>query len=93
MEFTRGEGRGVRGASYPHGRRDRGERFVRDELAIVHGVGRWNRRRRRPRRFAGNPLAFLFSFCSGPFPVLFSVYYLKHAVIQLFEDPNGFRKI
>ena len=43
--------------------------------------------------FATTPLGLFFFFYSGPFSFLFSVYYLKHAVKQLFEGPNNFRKM
>ena len=33
-----------------------------------------------PGIFANRPLAVFLLFDSGPFPILFSVYYIKHAV-------------
>ena len=77
---TRGEGRGVRGVSYPHGRRDRGERFGRDELAIVHGVGRWNRRRRRPGAFSTEPPGNFISILFRSFSYFIFCFLIKHAV-------------
>ena len=69
--------RGARAGSYPLAAAAGGELVEGSELARSLQRAEED----DPGHFANRPLAVFFSFSSGPFPFLISVFYLKHSVI------------